>query len=335
MTIVILLPPGIVADQSSDELIARFKAEARSAWQRIERYDDSIGAVQVRKEKWTLRDGERTQKLVGKGVLRRKPGLFVFETAHASDVIDTAFGRNSEYAFTVEKKPANGQWLLSELYKRGQHGYTAAHADLAPYANPNSYSHLGLMERLSTALDDKRFIIEKAEPVGNGVVKLYFRTALSIAGQEILLNGWMDLDPGNYWSLVASEFESSTGAINRITLVYSPVQEPGQFRPCKSWESIILTKDGKVEAREQVSFEPLGDSMRVTDDMFRLTHYGLPEPDGVKWEKSTPPLVWLALTGVVCAVVGFGFRVAARRFRRVVGSGQHAAPQAADVPHQQ
>ncbi|MDY3555512.1 hypothetical protein R5W24_004655, partial [Gemmata sp. JC717] len=57
---------------------------------------------------------------------------------------------------------------------------------------------------------------------------------------------------------------------------------------------------------------------------FSLTAFGLPEPEGVAWEKRTPSYVWaLTATGVFAALAAV-FRVLMVRRARTSGAARHS-----------
>ncbi|VTT99374.1 unnamed protein product [Gemmataceae bacterium] len=51
----------------------------------------------------------------------------------------------------------------------------------------------------------------------------------------------------------------------------------------------------------------------VPDEVFTLSHYGLPEPVGVAAPKRVPNTVWFLLAAAGCGVAAAGLRYAARR----------------------
>lgn len=51
----------------------------------------------------------------------------------------------------------------------------------------------------------------------------------------------------------------------------------------------------------------------VPDEVFTLSHYGLPEPVGVAATKRVPNTVWLLIAAAACGVLAVGLRYAARR----------------------
>jgi hypothetical protein len=54
---------------------------------------------------------------------------------------------------------------------------------------------------------------------------------------------------------------------------------------------------------------------------FYMSHYGLPEPVGVVWEKRTPVYVWLFVAAGVLLTLGIFFRWLSRRLRRGESEG--------------
>jgi hypothetical protein len=55
---------------------------------------------------------------------------------------------------------------------------------------------------------------------------------------------------------------------------------------------------------------------RIDPSVFRLSHYGFPEPEGVVWEQPTPVWVWLAVAAGVLAGFAVLFRWLQKRIAR-------------------
>jgi hypothetical protein len=142
--------------------------------------------------------------------------------------------------------------------------------------------------------------------------------------------GWFEVAPDQEWTVRA--FEYTCMAVGRKPEI-PPVKARGNgevsytigsdgrpmvtyFKWSISWRD--LPPDSMIEMKDiQIEYSP------VSEDRFRLSYYGLPEPPGVTWvqEKRTPVYVWLLVAAGVLLTLGIFFRWLARRLRRGTSEG--------------
>ena len=142
--------------------------------------------------------------------------------------------------------------------------------------------------------------------------------------------GWFEVAPDQEWTVRAFEYTyMAPGHKPEIPLVKARVNgevlynidSEGrpiviQFKESTSWRD--LPPDSMIEMKDiQIEYGP------VSEDRFRLSYYGLPEPPGVTWvqERRTPVYVWLLVAAGVLLTLGIFFRWLARRLRRGTSEG--------------
>jgi hypothetical protein len=137
--------------------------------------------------------------------------------------------------------------------------------------------------------------------------------------------GWFEVAPDQEWTVRAFEYTyMAPGHKPEIPLVKarvngevsytaSPDGRPmvTYFKRSTSWRD--LPPDSMIEMKDlQIEYGP------VSEERFRLSYYGLPEPPGVTWEreKKTPVYVWLLVAAGVLGMLALLFRWLAHRRQR-------------------
>jgi hypothetical protein len=137
--------------------------------------------------------------------------------------------------------------------------------------------------------------------------------------------GWFEVAPDQEWTVRAFEYTyMAPGHKPEIPLVKARVNgevsystdSNGRpmvtyFKRSTSWRD--LPPDSMIEMKDiQIEYGP------VSEDRFRLSYYGLPEPPSVTWvqERRTPVYVWLFVAAGVLLTLGIFFRWLSRRLRR-------------------
>jgi hypothetical protein len=127
--------------------------------------------------------------------------------------------------------------------------------------------------------------------------------------------GTMTLDPAGYWTLIEGHFRTQdiigTG-ITEIRIEYKV--DNGVPIPVRHYHTSSFSDGGK--SRMEYTYDWSVPAGSLPESEFTLSHYGLPEPVGVVWEKRTPVYVWLLVAAGVLLTLGIFFRWLARRLRR-------------------
>lgn len=125
-----------------------------------------------------------------------------------------------------------------------------------------------------------------------------------------LQSGYFVLNPERDWTIEESSYamKDSAGFISTIaTNQYNGRGEPVQYDSNTNTAlGIHMMRSTRYDLSSQ--FYPKGD--------FTLSAFGLPEPEGVVWDKPTPTYVWLLLAAGVLGLISFVFAWMKRRSTR-------------------
>jgi hypothetical protein len=307
------------------DLLARFKAEAPRAWKQIESSDESPGTVRVTVKVTTFSAGKLASQEDKKAMLRRKTGFYFFEPLQSRGGGRIYWGKNPAYSYSVLKEDDKEGCKLGELQLAGGPNFGKIALDMYQYVKPNSYVFIPSLGLLSEAIANPRFKVLRAEEAKVGLVRVHFKTVVGITGKEVGLTGWMDLDPDNCWAPAVCEFEASVGTSFKVVKHFSSSQHGG-YRPCESWESVSRSSEAPdFEHRQHTQFEVI-DTSPPADEFFTLSHFGLPEPMGVKPPERPHSWLWLLAAAAGMAALAVLFAGLKRRAAR-------RAAQAPPSPH--
>jgi hypothetical protein len=303
------------AVETSENLLARFKAETSQAWKLNETADESPGIIKIATKILNYSDGELTQTEEKSALLWRKDGFYLFEPAQSRGGGRKIFGKNLHYSYSILKEDEKDGYTLDKLRLERQKGFGEIPLDLFPYIKPNSYGFIPSLGQLSKVISSPRFKTVRAEEIETRFVRVHFNTVLIIPHKEVNVTGWMDFEPNNAWALQRCEYEVSPGTTSKVVKTFSLSQRAG-YRPCESWEVVQGSAKGeKWERREKAQFE-IVDPSTPMDEIFTLSHYGLPEPMGVPPPER--PRTWIWLIAATIAAAAFAIFFAWLKQRRVM-----------------
>jgi hypothetical protein len=301
----------------SEDVLSRFRNEAPHAWKLAESIDESPGTIKIITNILTYSGDQLTRTEEKSALLHRKAGFYLFDPLQSRDGGRTIIGKNPHYSFSITKEDDKDGSTLGELRIKGQKGFGEIPTDLLQYVKPNSYGFIPLQGNLSKLIESPSFKVQRAEEVNPPFVRVHFSKALSIPGQKAGLAGWMEFDPNNAWALKRSQCATTLGTSSQIVKTFSSSQQDGR-RPCESWEMIQESTDGeKWKIKQQTQFEII-DTSSPPDEIFTLSHYGLPEPMGVKPLPTSR--TWLWLLAAALAATGLALLFAWLKRRRTTAS---------------
>jgi len=164
-----------------------------------------------------------------------------------------------------------------------------------------------------------------------GVVRLHFvcqgREKGKAGAEDVAAGiqvGYIDFDEGEPYRVLGYEFKRETKVSQFGEVGSLEYGEPQGRFPVVRRQTVerqtTRSKFGVRRSREVYIYD-ISYNQAVPDDVFRLSHYGLPEPVGVVWEKRTPVYVWLFVAAGVLLTLGIFFRWLARRLRHGPSEG--------------
>ncbi len=120
-----------------------------------------------------------------------------------------------------------------------------------------------------------------------------------------ILSGFLEFDPANSYRVASYEFRVQVRAISmtdRGAIEYENAKEIPTVKKVVV-DSLGVVNGGRAPYNDrQVSEYSIQYNVNVPDEEFRLSHYGLPEPNGVVWPRPTPWYLWIIGAGVVCLI---------------------------------
>lgn len=160
--------------------------------------------------------------------------------------------------------------------------------------------------------------VENREDVDNRrVIRVHFKaipllnSSKSIKVPQDFENGFVDLLPGSSYAPIYCEWRSANSRVQSdatgtndygIPIGSIPVLT-GQIQDIKSKTN---TSKGNFDVGSVNKIDLMEYNGHVDDQQFRLSYFGLPEPEGVNWDGGWPPIYyWSAvLTTTLLIIVG-------------------------------
>jgi hypothetical protein len=230
---------------------------------------------------------------------------------------------NVHYKATLKRNDKSADWLLVKQ--------DAADDDARRSKSRRGASCPWLMCGNIYILDwvaDDCFVISQVEELStSGIWRVYFkhdetrRKNLPSATQINAESGYIEVDPAHSFRPTAFKYAIKTKGNGRYysgvtigTLNYDSAGSLPILKE-KTEETELPSQELGVRKSKLVSTYTIEYNGKISEEEFRFSHYGLPEPPDVGWSKPIPTFVWLLTGAGVCAVVATGFRQLARRHR--------------------
>jgi len=226
------------------------------------------------------------------------------------------FGWNDKYTFQLALNPNKSEWRLTTL---GQ-----------PEAGDRTRQKLAMhYPTNSPLLDLFGDSIIRIVKTGRLKVQSADDATCVLTGRDVkvvLLNGSRTyhelefvLDPQRQYavlSAVCKVTQNKTPGV--LTLKNTVAMLDGLPVPERSIQVQDYSSDGKPFVLKLDCEYKIDLGVRFRPEDFSLSHYGLPEPPGVTWERPTPTYVWLLLAAAVLGVVAVGCRWLLKRRAKAV-----------------
>ena len=212
---------------------------------------------------------------------------------NSGDKHETLRLRNPEYTATLRK--IEDSYSLQNLRKNEPKPANRRSA----YGLYFGYSHI--TELIDSGKIDLKQVIRTEQG------KLKFEFSVNESGDKY--TGRMTVSPDRFWTIDSYESESEEHEHEkniRYGKVVNGVPTP-VFYEDKS-KNFDIPLDHTIR---ELSFSEL--SLAPDDDIFWVSHYGIPEPDWVNKPRKSYPWLWLIIGAVVVSGAGFAIRKSARQ----------------------
>jgi hypothetical protein len=321
---------GIGRDDAS--LKQRLLTEAPNSWRELQR-----GLSQVR---GTCRFSRADLKPDGSFGPARITNVWHFKLSGPSLVYEEqrvdesgkvireiAMGQNSKYSFSVDKNHHRDRWRLLGVVS-GNRDQVIQPYDVAVKGGFLTYlsapwSFMGVP--WTSVLEDPGFSIidVTAKREGNrDLVRVAFEYRSSGDPNTkdpkkkspllMLKSGSAVFDPSSYWAVQSFEATSLAGGTSSTLIVYLGEHEG---IPLPRSHATTVRMPNEPAYLLEATFENL--TIQPTDESeFTLSAFGLPEPQGIGWEKkSSRWWLWAGVAGGALLVLGLGIRWLRRGYK--------------------
>ena len=215
---------------------------------------------------------------------------------------------NTDYKATLEKaKLKDGQWLLSEFDMKPAEENRKVNGLEVPW--------LSLFNGGVSVFDWVRkpeFVMLRSERLPSGsTLRIHFESKLPLD----IKTGYLDVDPLHFYRIIGYSCHQSTKQTEedrKGTLEYESDEGIPILKVMTEETPVIKLKDGQILSARAITTYTVKYNGPVSDDEFRLSYYGLPEPGGPA-KKRTPWYVWILCGAAGCAFLAVGFRYLRRR----------------------
>ncbi|MGH7170493.1 MAG: hypothetical protein ACRELG_09480 [Gemmataceae bacterium] len=333
------LQGGIVHAQ--DDIVADFKTRAISEWDVLSKTITSIRGEETR-ESFSSQNRQPlwlTGRQKYKNGFRQDAGWFSEFEMEDFDEKGVPRGKyhvltlaNDDYSAKLTWKKGGEGWLLTDL-KMGSDNDAMKRIRETTVV----FSWMIICDNVSVPdlIRDPGFVISRIEELagkpGSKPLRVHFRNGgwqeQSANGNQCVQSGFIDFDAGHayrirgyqvHWKDRDSEgdrkgvmeYEEGEG----IPLLKTMVQE---------WPEQHSKKRGLVSSKVATSFKNTYNS-GPSDEEFRLSHYGLPEPMGVKPLPKSRTWLWVLAAAVATAALAILFAWLKRRQTRTAAGSSSA-----------
>lgn len=307
-----LLVLGSLGTGTEQDWKERFVSEAPKGWRAyLDSLPDNLVIVAI---------SERRTPSVEFGAMRsrmtwrRMKGCYLrlreLENA-AGEVFAQAEGQNEHYYFSIEKRPMQDRWTLLELRYEKDENLPASYQ--FHISGPLCLWNLNMLEILEDA--DFRIVnISKEQYQDKPAVRLEFEYTkppekYPFRGGHLIRGGWAILNPQQYWLLLS--YSVYIVQHNQRYWFSRTFELDAKRAPLGLIVSTITSVPGEEESYTKYEFLP----NRARPEEFRLSYFGLPEPQGLSWPKPTPWWLYMILSGLALVAIGLAI-YAYRRWRK-------------------
>jgi len=325
---------GQAQELSGTEGLRLLQQEALPRWREYEQHADRWVGTAIYQDEIKRADGKQRRRR-SRYVVRQSAvgGVFEhyledYEPWEEAGRGDFAYGVNSRYAFWLEKTlsgtKGGGGWLLRMIDEGGEgKSFRGPESDFSVWKTIRWMKYRGidvLGKTLPELLEYQPFRVVGMRRVSREgrelwVVDFECPHAVDKPPPYFVQGGTMTLDPTGYWTLMEGRFHiQDIIATGKIEIHIDYKFDNGVPIPVRYYQT--GSRSNGTKFREEFTYDWSVPARSLPESEFTLSHYGLPEPVGVVWERRTPVYVWLFVAAGALLTLGIFFRWLARRLRR-------------------
>ncbi|MSR51665.1 MAG: hypothetical protein EXS09_00025 [Gemmataceae bacterium] len=301
-TLICVAPLAI--GHAADAVDPQLHRDLLAGWAELERIDNSQSAIDVSSVGSEQQGAEKANS--SSGVFRYRRNRDSARISVDSNKNDESV-RNSRYIFLVSRVSDTHPWTMRfvELDLASPNAKNLENGTfLTRIVSPSAVVFLGPIpkdqhRKPSSLAEDPRFKISKLERLPDGLVKVRYKHDLS--------EGELDCDPAENFVIRRGRARYAPPGISH-ELTYVKHIGPGGAGGRNTVERIeydVVTSLGyKRKDVSTYSYPDVRKTGELDEERFRLTAYGLPEPEGIVWKKPRRWLpYWLAGAGALIILV--------------------------------
>jgi hypothetical protein len=216
---------------------------------------------------------------------------------------------NSMYGFTLGRKAPDAPWVLKDLAMGdNRHNRTGWEAyDQAAVLGWTTVDNV----RLADLVREPNFRVTGAKAIerdGAELIQIDFdNTHVPAAPLYILIqSGMLLLDPDRFWMLRGFDVRDRSAQGEHSSKGEYEVRSSSTKAPIP--KRLVQVSKGLMKGGRVMTITKEYDLSEVTtppgEEEFTLSAFGLPEPQGVIWQKPSRWYLWFIGVGVACLVIG-------------------------------
>jgi hypothetical protein len=287
---------------SADGVDSHLRLEILKGWAELEKLDKARPAIDA---VWERQELEGPKKGSKSGISRYRRSGEAMKISSETGKVDEVV-RNSRYIFVVARESDTQPWAMRfiELDLGSDKSIQLQSATYQPrYVSPASAILLGSFVRQqrtpSSLQNDPKFQITSIERMRDGLIKVNY--------QYELLFGEFECDPATKYLIRRGRSLEKIPSV-QYDMTYErevgPVGGDGQISVQRLLLEIRASDVLWLKDETTYSYPDVSKSGELDEERFRLTAYGLPEPEGIVWEKPRRWLpYWLAGAGALIVIL--------------------------------
>lgn len=237
---------------------------------------------------------------------------------------------NPKYAFSLRRPRDNAPWVVAQV-RVGTSLFRPSTVENPHYVvrmiSHFSYTFAGVVDTLQVTLLDEGFSIRTVSPItlqGRRLIKAEFDySPPKNPARMPLCAGSVVFDPDHYWTIRRFEVQTQWGkdpATEIATFTYHYTQDGFPILQELVNRRKCLGQNADLEFHYRFQLQ----ESDIPEREFRLSAFGFPEPQGIRWENGSRWYLWFIIAAGVSLVAGGYFRY--RVQRRKEGTAHQSAP---------
>lgn len=316
VALVYLTPPAAGQGKAAKD---RFPEEALRQWEQYQSFSYRIQGKITTSTEAVLDDGQASKNQYECEIKQNgQCSLYLYRYFDERPISEGVIVHNPQYAFQVQKGRGKQEWFLANLDIRGD-GAAYRGRPIREYTTSRVCLAFCLYDRpLSILIRDRAFkLANVSETSRNGrlVTRIDFTYSHPIRESDFypIQSGTIYLDPTRYWCITEAKLKGAwTNGTGTIHETYEFRDGPDGF-PIVTQVIHQLRHDSKRTAVKSIIQTDFTIAPNVPTREFTLSAFGLPEPNGVVWERGPRYYLWFGLGAGACVILMLLFRQLARR----------------------